>query len=185
MTEDQNFDDTTLAVARRRYTRQMIVGAALAFVVTVISALLALPIDLTSMKTLVPVAAGTITVAFLLVLALRRAGVRWAQPSPLLGLERLQRRAAFRALRPGGAVNPAHRAATVLVARYYLQCRRWYPWIMLATSLLLGRAYLTEIGPEHWFFGFAALLSLVTAGSSLVTLRKAAAIVRDSEDEPH
>lgn len=80
---------------------------------------------------------------------LRRAGVRWLQPSPAMGLDRVERRAAARAMLPGGAVAPEHRASTLAVAR---DVRRypWAPWFFLVVGLTNGYFFATDPGPSRW-----------------------------------
>ena len=115
-------------------------------------------------------------------LGLRRVGVRWAQPSPAIGFDRQQRRAAARALRPGGEVDAAHRASIVAVARN-LRRYRWAPAFFLVVGLVNGYSYATETGAGRWFYGLCALIGFGFTAYYVVALRRARAIL-SSEPGP-
>lgn len=109
-------------------------------------------------------------------LGLRRMGVRWLQPSPAMNLDREQRRAAARAMRPGGVVDPAHRDTTVAMAAY-LRRYRWAPWFFLVVGVINGWSFASETGAGRWFYGVCTLIGFGFAAYYVVALRKARIIV--------
>jgi hypothetical protein len=102
----------------------------------------------------------------------------WLQPPPAMALTRAQRRAASRALLPGGTVAPGYRATTAQVARH-LRGYRWAPSLFLAVGLLCGASFLVADSPVRWFGAVAAVIGFGFAVVYVNALRKARAIVVD------
>jgi hypothetical protein len=169
----------THQLARRRHTRQLITSAVSVFVVLGVIALLEDhgdgPLDTGRFAVRLAVTAVVMILVTLAMLGLRRAGVRWLQPSPAMGLDRSERRAAAQALRPGGVVSPEHRASTVMVAR---DVRRypWAPWFFLLVGAVNCDAFTEQVGPVRWIYGAGAVIGLFLGGYYIVALRKARAI---------
>lgn len=114
-----------------------------------------------------------------------RAGVRWEQPSPAMSPDREQRRAAARALRPSGEVDPQHRASILGMARN-LRRYRWAPGFLPVVGVVNGWSYVTETGAGRWFYGVCALIGFGFTAYYVVTLRKARTIVEaDGDAGPH
>jgi hypothetical protein len=95
-----------------------------------------------------------------------------------MGLDKAQRRAASRALLPGGAVAPEHRLTTVQVARH-LGAYGWALWIFLTVGLANGALFLGAESPTDRLWAAAALIGFGLAAVHGCALRKARAIVVD------
>jgi hypothetical protein len=102
----------------------------------------------------------------------------WLQPPPEMALTGAQRRAASRALLPGGTVAPEHRATTAQVARH-LRGYSWAPLLFLTVGLLFGASFLVADSPMRWFGAVAAVIGFGFAVVYMNALRKARAIVVD------
>jgi hypothetical protein len=173
--------------ARRRHTWHLISISASGFGVLTLLALFdeqrAGTLSARHLGHQVAIHAIAMTVVALGLIALRQTGVRWLQPGPETSLDRKQRRAAARALRPGGVVAPEHRANTVALAHYLRRRRRWAPWFLAGAGLINSYVYLTDVTDvpaERWFYGVCAVTGLAMAGYYLFALRKASAIVQSS-----
>jgi hypothetical protein len=174
--------EAALRRARRRHTVQLIVTSVTVFVVLALLSVLEdglTPLDPARFAILAGVMAGVT----LLMLGLRRLGVRWLQPSAAMGLDKAGRKAAARALRRPGTVPPEHRAGTVAVARDVLR-HRWAPWFFLVVAGMNGWFAATEPGTARWVHAVCAVLGLGLAGWYLVALRRARAIEADAAGPP-
>jgi hypothetical protein len=168
--------ETVIRRARRRHTWQLISTSVTVFLVlSVMAALEEGRLDGGGLAVRLAVTAAALTVVTLVLFGLRRAGARWLQPAPAMGLDRAERRAIARALRPGGVVAPEHRASTVAVARD-LTRYRWAPWFFLAVGAVNGLFAVTEPGGVRWVHAVGCVIGFLFTGYYVVALRRARAI---------
>ncbi|HEY2205445.1 MAG TPA: hypothetical protein VGH99_13320 [Pseudonocardia sp.] len=183
MTEPARPDPGTALdpVARRRHTRRLVLISASTYVLIAVLHIadqrrVTGHTDPTDLVVRLGITGAAMVLATLGMLELRRRGVSWLQPPPDLRMSTAERRAASRALRPGGTVTPEHRDSTLEVARY-LGRYRWAPWFFLALSGLSGWLTVTEPSPDRWWYVLSTPLFLGMAGYYVYALRKARAIV--------